>query len=88
LLWCWKKKKLNPAILDFTGLFGFSFIILYRELLGLKISDIDFDKKVIHVKRTVGRVSIPGRKKSEYIVTLQRQIKNRPNSIDSVSFFT
>ena len=40
LLWCWKKKKLNPAILGFTGSFGFSFIILYGEACALTWASI------------------------------------------------
>jgi len=47
------------------------------ELLGLKISDINFDKKVIHVKRTVGRASIPGTKKTEYFVNDPKTLKGK-----------
>ena len=67
----------NEHPLAFAVFLGLYTGLRIGELLGLKISDINFDKKVIHVKRTVGRVSIPGTKKSEYIVSDPKTAKGR-----------
>jgi len=45
----------TPATLDFTGEFGFSLIIPYGEVLGLKWSHINFESNTVTVQDTVVR---------------------------------
>jgi integrase len=47
----------NPVTIDFTGLFGFSLIIPYGEVLGLKWGAISFDDSTFAIKHTVVRVN-------------------------------
>ena len=47
----------NPATIDFTGLFGFSLIIPYWEICGLKWENIDLDNNEFIVRHTVIRVN-------------------------------
>ena len=53
----WKRIPTNPQTLDFTGVFGFVFIILYGELIAMQWKHVDFDKKELHVRQAVKRVA-------------------------------
>jgi integrase len=47
----------HPATLDFTGLFGFSLIIPYGEMLALTPADFDFAKETVSVTKSYQRIN-------------------------------
>ena len=55
-----KAKSLQPLII--TGYFGFSFIILYGEVIGLRWESINFEANTITIEHTVTIANVDGRK--------------------------
>ena len=66
----------TPATLDFTGIFGFSLIIPYGELLALTPADFDFVKGTVTISKTYQRlgktdiVTEPKTPKSKRVVAM------------------
>lgn len=78
-----EQKKVESAALKNSNPLAFAIVLdLYTglrvgELMGLKISDIDLKKKELTVRRTVGRVDVPGEHRTEILMSEPKTASGR-----------
>ena len=79
-----EQRLLENVLINYRNPLSFMILLdLYTglragELIGLKISDIDFEKKEITIRRSVGRIDMPnGDRRSKKVVTEPKTLKGK-----------